>query len=156
MCPFLNLIFTVPLTLVLELISSFDHTPSLIDYMVDLSLTIEEHCERVNEGDVLVRRSLNTALDDNIVVSEEGVDSCSPSLMALNIVSDLVGSKAFIAVVLLSHIVWVLSLEEVGLTILAIPLEHVAEGVLECDTVSGDVVSVYLESSVTWVVRFYD
>ena len=99
---------------------------------------------------------MNAALNDNLIVSEEGVDSCSPSLVALNIVSDFVGCKAFVSIVFLSHIVWVFGLEEVGLTILTIPLEHVAEGVLDSDTIASDVVSVDLESGNTWVVGVFN
>ena len=145
-----------PRALVGKLLASLDKVSHIVDHVVDLSHSIQEHCQGVGEFNISVLRGLDSTLNDNSVVSEERVDACSPRLVVLDIVSNLVGSISLVALVLLGDIVWILRLEEVGFTVLTIPLKHVTEGVFNSKTIASDVVTIDLETGIAWVLRVHD
>lgn len=135
------------------MLSSFDEVSNIVDDVIDLSHSVKENCEGICELNASILWSLNSILDNNWEVSEERVNASTPSFMVLDIVSHLVGSKSFVTIVRLSNIIRVLRLVKVGLSILTIPFEHVAESVLDGETIASDVVSINLETGVNWVLR---
>ena len=114
--------------------------------MIDSSEAVEESVERVRELDSWSRGSFDCAWHPDRIVSEESVDSNAVSFEISDVVSDLEASIALVSIVLLSDIVWKLTLVEVNFSIVAVPLNEITKAVLREQTISLDIVRVDLKA----------
>jgi hypothetical protein len=121
--------------------------------MIDLPHSIQEIRHRIYKFNLATMWCLYSTLNYNWEVPEERINTSSPSLMIFNIISHFICCKPFISIVLLSNIIWILRLVEVGLPILAIPLKHMAESVLDSEAISCHMVSVDLQTCDHRVLR---
>jgi len=111
-----------------------------IDYICDLSLSVQEDTEQVLEMDVRACWSYDATRDGDVVVAEEGVNSHSVALMVsyygIHEVTDLTQE------ITLGHVIREFRLEEVSSAVITAPVDKRFESVLGKQSVSSDVISI--------------
>jgi hypothetical protein len=134
------------------LLAFFDGVSFVIDYMGNLTKTIEEYTQRVSEVNTWGFRSLDAAVDHHRVGIHEGVGSDTICLMVCNVVSNFVSRKLFVSIVFLSDIIWKLGLVEEGFAVLTVPLEHVSKSMFACQSIAKHIVTIDLKTGINWIL----
>jgi len=132
-----------------------DRATLVVDDVLDGSLAGQENAEGVVKFNSRVCWDTDATIDGDPMVSEESIDSNTPGLMILNIISNLVSCETIVSI-LVVNIVWKFRLVKVNSTILAIPFKEVSERMLRCKTVANDIVSVDLKSGFSRVSSVYN
>ena len=146
---------------VLNLLAKVHPGALIVNDVRHATLAVQEHSQRVDKVNVTgngFRGALrhNSRFDRHIVVAEESVHSEAPCVVGVHIFAQLVGSEALVGVVGLGDVVWKLRLVEVDFTVVSVPRSHIAEGVLDEEPVSLDVVAVNLDTGGYIVIRVVD
>jgi len=103
------------------------------------------------ELNALVTRGKDGRRSDDVMISKEGVNTDSVTLMVLDIRSDSISSVSVCSKIDI-NIVRKFRLVHYSKSILSIPLSEILEGVLNFKAVSFDIVSVNNNSMVNWVL----
>jgi len=122
--------------------------------MINLSITIQEYSECVCELDSL-RFCFESCMNLNIIISEVSVDAYTISMMWLYMISNPVASILSISKFLI-YIIWQFILIEDGLSIITIPYNLIFEDMLDSKTVGNDIITIYREASVGWVIAIFN
>ena len=97
----------------------------VVDDMWNLAFSIQENCTDILHVNIRMFRSMEAWGDINAMVAEERICTDAVSYMALDFVVNVVGGVAFVAVVLLSHVIWELTLIKINLSIFTIPYSQI-------------------------------
>jgi len=137
------------------LLDSFSYLATCFIYdMINLSITGQEDSECVCELDSL-RFCFESCMNLDIIISEESVDAYSISMMWLYMISNPVARIWSISKFLI-YIIWQFILIEDGLSIITIPYNLIFEDMLDSKTVGNDIITIYREALVSWVIAIFN
>ena len=125
----------------------------IVDDVVDLSILLSPKVDTqgIVELNALVTRGKDGRRSDDVMISKEGVNTDSVTLMVLDIRSDSISGVSVCSKIDI-NIVRKFRLVHYSKSILSIPLSEILEGVLNFKAVSFDIVSVNNNSMVNWVL----
>jgi hypothetical protein len=126
----------------------------LVDDVLHRSKAIEANSEWGLEGALQSGRTQNAALHSHWVVAEEVVHANTKALVSCDTVSDTV-SNAVVAVALV-YVIGVLGLEEVGRTMITVPLHEISQQVLRCPSHHSDGVTVDARTDLAGIVAVHN
>lgn len=132
-------------------------TPSVIvNEMLHAARSGEEDTNSVFKLDATAGRNFDGGVHHNVVVAEVRVHAHAVALKVFDVVAYFESMVAFVGIVILRDVVWELTLVEVSLTLVTVPLDHITKCVLCEKTVGLNLVTVNLETGLDVVTVVLD
>lgn len=119
--------------------------------MSNLTVAVQENAKRVSEINTASLGCLDTVINNNVVISEERVNSDAVGLVGSHVIGNLVRYKSLISVVFLSDVIGKFGLVEVRFSVVTVPDKHVSKSMLNSESITSYVVSVDLKASIAGV-----